>query len=67
MPGKEKDIVVQSRDRIELDVELIGGTITLNNEQKWIWVQYIGGESEDYIDVLKLLLQALKKLSSNSQ
>ena len=49
----------QSRDRIVLDVELYGGVLTLTNEQKWIWLHYIGGNSEDYIAVIKLVIQTM--------
>ncbi len=49
----------QSRDRIVLDVELYGGVLTLTNKQKWIWLHYIGGGSQDYIAVIKLVVQAM--------
>ena len=62
-----RENVCQSRDQIVLDVEVIGGNLTLTNEDEQIWLTYKceGSSSQDYIDVIKLVVQTLNKVVNN--
>ena len=61
-----RENVCQNRDHIVLDVKVIGGKLTLTNEHKQIWLTYkcegSSTSSQDYIDVIKLVVQTLNKI-----
>ena len=59
-----RENVCQSRDHIILDVKVLGGKLTLTNEHKQIWLTYKceGSCSQDYINVIQLVVQTLNKV-----
>ena len=59
-----REKICQSRDHIVLDVKVLGGKLTLTNEHKHIWLTYKcdGSSSQDYINVIQLVVQTLNKV-----